>query len=147
MQTFLAHSCFKKSASVLDDARLRNQRNECKVILRTITGEIEGWKNHPAVKMWVGHPLTLCEYALAICHECVDRGFAEGLLRYFQDAHYLNQTGGDELNPWWIGIEDFHASHRSNLLRKDPEHYRQFGWEEPDDLPYWWPSNQGSNRG
>ena len=32
-----------------------------------------------------------------------------------------------------------HASHRSNLLRKDPEHYMQFGWTEPPDLPYVWP--------
>lgn len=32
-----------------------------------------------------------------------------------------------------------HASHRSNLLRKEPEHYTQFGWTEPPDLAYVWP--------
>lgn len=32
-----------------------------------------------------------------------------------------------------------HASHRSNLLRKEPEYYTQFGWTEPPDLPYVWP--------
>ena len=32
-----------------------------------------------------------------------------------------------------------HASHRSNLLRKEPAHYTQFGWTEPPDLPYVWP--------
>lgn len=41
--------------------------------------------------------------------------------------------------PPWFGREDFHASHRSNLLRKHPDWYRQFGWYEPDDLPYVWP--------
>jgi hypothetical protein len=41
--------------------------------------------------------------------------------------------------PNWIGDEKFHASHRSNLLRKDKEFYGKFGWAEPDDLPYFWP--------
>jgi hypothetical protein len=41
--------------------------------------------------------------------------------------------------PPWLGDEAFHASHRSNLLRKNPEWYGQFGWTEPDDLPYVWP--------
>ena len=40
--------------------------------------------------------------------------------------------------PNWFG-GDIHATHRSNLLRKDAAHYGQFGWGEPDDLPYHWP--------
>jgi hypothetical protein len=43
------------------------------------------------------------------------------------------------LPPWW-GDERLHASHRSNLLRKDPAHYGRFGWAEPPDLPYFWPA-------
>lgn len=27
---------------------------------------------------------------------------------------------------------------RSNLLRKDYEYYKQFGWTEPINLPYIW---------
>jgi hypothetical protein len=38
-----------------------------------------------------------------------------------------------------MGQEEIHASHRSNLLRKDSEFYGKFGWAEPDDLPYFWP--------
>jgi hypothetical protein len=30
-------------------------------------------------------------------------------------------------------------SHRSNLLRKDPVFYGQYGWNVPPDLPYFWP--------
>lgn len=34
-----------------------------------------------------------------------------------------------------------HRSHRSSLLRKDPEHYRhRFEPDLPDDLPYVWPA-------
>lgn len=45
-----------------------------------------------------------------------------------------------ETRPWWLGDPGFHAGHRSNLLRKDPDHYSRFGWLEPDDLPYVWSS-------
>jgi hypothetical protein len=27
----------------------------------------------------------------------------------------------------------------SNLIRKNPQHYSQYGWTEPQDLPYIWP--------
>ena len=42
--------------------------------------------------------------------------------------------------PWWLGNEDFHRSHQSNLLRKDPVHYAIF--DVPDDLPYLWPMEE-----
>ena len=42
--------------------------------------------------------------------------------------------------PRWLGLDAFHASHRSNLLRKDRSHYSQFNWTEHDDLPYHWPT-------
>lgn len=43
--------------------------------------------------------------------------------------------------PKWLGNDKFHASHRSNLLRKKPEYYSSFGWKESDNLPYIWPIN------
>jgi hypothetical protein len=52
---------------------------------------------------------------------------------------YSRYKNLQETYPPWLGDERLHASHRSNLLRKDPEHYGQFEWTEPDDLPYWWP--------
>lgn len=50
----------------------------------------------------------------------------------------LKLTDNTDL-PTWLGNEDFHAAHRSNLLRKDHVWYGIFGWTEPDDLPYVWP--------
>ena len=40
--------------------------------------------------------------------------------------------------PHWFGNEQFHSSHRANLLRKDYEYYSQFGWEENPESPYVW---------
>ena len=42
--------------------------------------------------------------------------------------------------PRWLGDEAFHLSHRSNLVRKDPEFYRLRFGDVPDDLPYVWPT-------
>ena len=44
--------------------------------------------------------------------------------------------------PLWLGDPTFHASHRSNLLRKDPVFYGKHGWSEPTDLPYVWPTKE-----
>jgi hypothetical protein len=47
--------------------------------------------------------------------------------------------GRPSVPPPWLGDEGVHASHRSNLLRKDREFYSKYGWAESDDLPYVWP--------
>jgi hypothetical protein len=42
--------------------------------------------------------------------------------------------------PSWLGDEAFHLSHRSALVRKDPDFYRPLFRDVPDDLPYVWPA-------
>ena len=41
--------------------------------------------------------------------------------------------------PPWIDCEDVYISHRSNLIRKDPEHYKHYWPDVPDSLEYVWP--------
>ena len=132
MQTFLPYPNYSKSASVLDDKRLGNQAyRECKTL---VNGK---WRNHPASKMWKGYERELCLYALACLGELKRRRrYYPRHIQYFQlRAMRFPRTG----KPPWLGDPAFHASHRSNLLRKDPKHYGQFGWKEPDNLPYVWP--------
>ena len=45
--------------------------------------------------------------------------------------------------PVWLGKEEFHASHRANLLRKDYEFYSQYGWTEDSSNPYVWHDDKG----
>lgn len=130
MQTFLPYESYALSAQCLDSRRLGNQRNEALVLLR---GK---WPNHPASKMWRGHLFSLADYGIAVCHEWISRGYQDSRLPLFQE---LQQKEEDTGPPPWLGREDFHAAHRSNLLRKAPDWYSQFGWSEPDDLPYVWP--------
>ena len=116
--------------------RLGKQRVEAYQILRALTGESTGWRNHPATKMWRGHETALAEYGLTMCNEWARRGYVDNLASRFRE--YILR-GGEYTVPEWIGDPEFHASHRSNLLRKAPEWYGQFGWTESDDIPYVWP--------
>ena len=167
MQTFLAYPYFNESASVLDDKRLGKQRVECLQILNVLAiGPYQRakcdadaifpvwescpvnewqkdkinyeyrrtpWYNHPAVRMWKGYEAALNEYARVICLKWRRRGYKDTVLeKLAPDAIVF-------FYPPWLGNLAFHASHRSNLLRKNAEHYSQFGWTEPHNLPYVWP--------
>lgn len=138
MQTFLPYPDYKDSVSCLDKYRLGNQvYREGKTL---ISG---GWPNHPASFMWKGYFHQLALYCIEGLHELERRGlYYPQHFSYFEDM--LNFHPPTDAPPW-LGNEALHSSHRSNLLRKDPEWYGQFGWKEPDDLPYVWPITK--NRG
>lgn len=140
MQTFLPYPDYAQSAACLDRQRLGKQRVEVLQLLTAIQSG-GGWANHPAARMWKHNVQSLLDYGLAVCDEWVQRGYKDTcvnkMLAFADDSHYWNA-------PAWLGDPAFHASHRSNLLRKDPLHYGTFGWTEPPDLPYVWPVTEGA---
>lgn len=136
MQTFLPYSDFRRTAAVLDRQRLGKQRVETLQILRTLTGETKGWANHPAVKMWRGYEPALILYGLYMCLEWTDRGYRDTC--FDKIAEYAEPLGFPP-DPPWLGDPDFHRSHQSNLLRKNPAHYGRLFTDVPNDLPYIWP--------
>ena len=154
MQTFLPYPSFSRSAACLDYRRLGKQRLECYQILLANLGGGGSWYNHPATKMWRDTPDALGLYMSTIVWEWEDRGYISNMwVPYRRDLslspridvqskmhqrEWRSFVDGVKL-PAWLGQPDFHASHRSNLLRKDPDHYRKFGWKEPTDMEYVWP--------
>jgi hypothetical protein len=145
MQTFLPYKDFNKCALVLDWKRLGKQRVETLQVLNAILIPEKGWKQHPATQMWKNHVLQLLDYQTAICNEWVRRGYRDTCLDKSKQVvslyidHVIQLQEKDD--PWWLGDERLHSSHRSNLLRKDKVFYNQWNWSEPDDLPYFWPSD------
>ena len=135
MNTFLPVPDFVLSAGYLDDVRLGKQRVEVFQIVRSLDGVTAGWRNHPAVRMWRGYEAALLDYGQAMCAEWIRRGNADTVA----DKLRAHNRPDDGRMPPWLGDEMVHASHRSNLIRKDPLWYRAFGWTDPDDLAYVWP--------
>lgn len=147
MQTFLPHPDFRWSARDLDDKRLGKQRVETFQILRSLYGVIDGWKNHPATRMWRGYSDALVVYGRVVCRVWVSRGFSdtcEQSIRAFAsnlgqsdvavDDHFLNMANptriimaerGITMPPFLLGKSsvDFHNSHKGTLYEKDPEFY------------------------
>ena len=68
---------------------------------------------------------------------CVDEWKKRG---YNNNMKY-EEISGDVIYPPWVGDANFHLSHKSNLLRKQPDHYSKYFLNIPYDLPYIWPSS------
>lgn len=139
MQTFIPYRSFSQSARALDWRRLGKQRVEAKQIMQTLeSGRTAGWRNHPAVKMWQGYENELARYGLAMCNEWKRRGYRDSLTEFFLDRYDI--VSDIHLHVPDFITRDFMRSHQSNLIRKEPDHYRPiFGPDVPDDLPYVWP--------
>jgi len=133
MQTFLPYPNLKKSLKTLDSRRLGKQRVEAFQILNILLERTEkkGWKNHPAVKMWRGYENALKLYFNKAVKLWISKGY--------KNTMKFEKIDGKIILPKWFGNKNFHASHRSNLLRKDAEFYGKFDWKESDNLEYVWP--------
>lgn len=132
MQTFLPYNDFYKSVQCLDYRRLGKQRVEAKQIYNALQpGSTSRWRSHVAVRMWKGCENALLHYMNTAIEEWVRRGYNNNM--------NLAVVSFPVIMPFWFGDERLHASHRGNLLRKNFKYYSQFGWNEPIDMPYWWP--------
>lgn len=133
MQTFLPYPNLKKSLKTLDSKRLGKQRVEAYQILNILLKRTNknGWKNHPAVKMWEGYENALKLYLNKSIKLWISKGY--------KNTMKIEKIKGKIILPKWFGNKEFHAAHKSNLLRKDKEYYSKFNWKEPPTLDYIWP--------
>lgn len=137
MQTFLPYPDIWLSIRALDRQRLGKQRVEALQILNVLTGKAKpnkngktAWENHPAVKMWAGYEACLAYYMNVAISEWVGQGY-KNTMRFLELPNIVY--------PNWFGDERFHSSHRANLLRKNHEYYKWFGWAEYPETGYFWP--------
>jgi len=80
----------------------------------------------------------LAEYGLSICVEWKERGYKDTCYEKITDL-LCAFPSSTLTEPFWLSNIELHISHRSNLVRKDPEYYKRF-WPDIDgDLPYVWP--------
>lgn len=124
-----------ESVRCLDWRRLGKQRLEALQIFRIVADITPDsrWRHHPAVKMWMGYTGAIAFYMDSCIEEWIKRGYKNTMFIQPLDVYRLTY-------PSWIKDSRVNASHRSNLLRKDFNYYSQFGWTDPIDLPYYWPT-------
>ncbi|PVZ53648.1 MSMEG_6728 family protein [Arthrobacter sp. H-02-3] len=142
MQTFLPFPDFQQSAAVLDRERLGKQRVEALQILRALVIPEYGWQSHPAIRMWMGYVPALTMYGLAVVDEWTARGgedtTREKIMEFAPQAAHPDYAAKIPMPPW-LGDPDFHLSHRSRLIAKDPRFYAKVFPGTDPDLEYVWP--------
>lgn len=130
----------------LDYRRLGKQRVEAWQILNVLRGvdnegrpkDHKGWVNHPATRMWESHIPGLATYGMLCSAEWIQRGYNDTMYQRFSRvlAEYERHGMPIEVPTF---LDDIALSHKSNLIRKFPEHYQQLWPDVPDDMPYYWP--------
>jgi hypothetical protein len=156
MQVFLPERNFNTAAQQLDTKRLVKQLLEGRQIMTILVGEntSKAWTNHPAVKMFYGHPATLFNYLAAIRKEMERREY-----KWEKNWDEIERMAGsieDSGLPSWMEDENTFYSvlttHRGRLYEKAPELYPQYRAEYeiyqnyvccPGKCTYYWPTHLG----
>lgn len=138
MQVFLPYPDFKSSLQSLDNRRLGKQRVEAFQLISGLEGRLtlkgkpysKGRVNHPISQMFRDNIPALKQYY----NDSIDVWVARG----FNNTMKKEIISDEIVMPVWFGDEEFHQSHRANLLRKDIVYYGKQGWKDDPSLPYRW---------
>jgi len=138
MQTFLPYPDFKKSLESLDNKRLGKQRVETYQLIAGLEGRLtkagkpysKSRVNHPISQMFRNNLPALKQYL----NDSIDVWVARGKNNTMKKEVIEEEI----IMPDWFGNEEFHRSHRANLLRKDAKYYEAHGWTDDSTLPYRW---------
>ena len=116
MQVFVPYQSPIDVARCLDKRRLHKQVVECDQILKAITGQSAGWRNHPIVKMYFKHTAWLWYY-----RETLD-AYNKGCMRL---AKQYSRQCDTYFRPEFL-TQRFCNQHRRRLYTKSPSDYPQF---------------------
>jgi hypothetical protein len=153
MQTFIPVGNYLYAAQYLDNKRLNKQILEAYQILKVLSTDGKGWRNHPAVLMWEGHEHALHSYARTMVSEARIRGIKvdKNLSNITELKIKYSHLWGKDL-PKWFDEESMSrvvATHRASLYRKDPIYYVEYAKEvnskhnKPccEGCNYYWPTH------
>ncbi len=111
------------------------QRVEAFKIMELLGGRRYRPFKHPMVIMWDGYYKALLVYYNICLTVWEERGFKNTGLKKIN-------TFGTYGCPTWIYNRNLNLSHRSNLIRRNPEFYKRLWPEVPDNIPYLWTSQK-----
>lgn len=140
MQTFITSFNFNKSAQSLDQKRLGSQIYEGIHILASLLNMEKNLVNpkrnvggHPAAKLWRGFEMELGVYINSHLQEWFNRGYTSEI--NIKNYHILAERIPlkEFTTPVWI-TRNLIQVHRSVLIQKNPDFYRNKWGNVPDDL-------------
>ena len=169
VNTFILSPDINTMFNDLDKKRLNKQKLEAKQIIENLicydeTGKFKNnYGNHSATQMWIGYTNHLKVYYNLCIKEWISRGYNNNMPLYEveneEKYHIVNSEFIDnaayfeDFNeysfPPFCSFLPFIMSHKSSLLKKDPEYYADYA-NEPDMEDYYlrgylWPSHHKEN--
>lgn len=100
-------------------------------------------ESHPVWRCWVGYEAAVAAYGAATDAALAARSIGHGGLgmHFARGIEELRTAGEEEtfVMPPWTDDADVLRSHRSNMVRRWPEHYADTWRGTPALMPYLWP--------
>jgi hypothetical protein len=133
------------TAASLSDTDLREQIGVVDRIVRGLEGDESGQEgDFLGLSMWTGFEYRLILHGMRLAHELIairHIAVAEGLTAYIAKIGIELEEAGDtdRTDPPWVGNLDVHRSHRSQLIRLDPQSYADRWPNTPPRMPALWP--------
>lgn len=138
---WLPYANVKANTDVLADGQLFDVVFQGLQCLRNIYQGDLNWRDAAA---WCSRPAGLLFYVLAAEQEMQRRGFPRErkVFKAFTSIAREYESLSPVMPPWY-GDPALHQSHRSHLIRIDPEHYtRRMPFTTPLELPLIWPGER-----
>lgn len=139
MITYLPYPDFAETARCLHDVHLADAMVSGLRLLKILLHpeEQSGWRFHSLGQMWGDHEHALATYLMELSMEDHRRGNAPWVWVEVLEVMPNAVDQSPEMPPW-IGLADFHISHRAMLKATRPEHYGPIWPEvEPVMAPTW----------
>lgn len=140
MITYMTRMSIGATAQDLDTIMLGQQREQALLLLDVMTGVKEA-EQHPMMWGWEGYEYFLGIYGMMLSMEWhMNRGFADKMFWDFERAcKELKEPGANLMPPPWFKDTAILRSHRSELYRRNPDHYGDLWSVLDDDWPMLWP--------
>lgn len=145
MMIWLPFENFEECARSMDSRTLTIQRFDAWRLLHMLQhGVPAGMGQNATLRMWRDYPTWVAAYGMAICLEwekTSDR--PSELTQLFRD--YLDVIDVTEDYPRWLGDSMLHMSHRSNMIKLDPDRYMKLWPGVIEGMPLMWPKEEGDD--
>lgn len=138
MITWMTMGTYGKTAKTLEREDLEIQREEVLHIVNWLIEEDSDCDDDDLVLgMWSGFEYALCIYGMFICMEWIRRGIVDEI--FWKLGNICHELGDSYQAPPWIKDKDVIRSHRSNLMRYDPDKYGKLFKGTPENMPIIYP--------